>query len=166
MTGRNPYDGKEISKKLEFEDARQKIARFCAYQERAHSEVEGKLYSYGLNKSSVEELLAWLITENFVNEERYAIAFTGGKFRVKRWGKLKIRQHLGQKSVSEYSINKALAQIEDSDYLETVDYLIEKSLKVTKAPNEYELRHKISRSLITKGFEPELVWERLKTLIK
>lgn len=165
MTGRTSYDGKEISKKLEIDEARQRIARYCAYQERAHSEVQEKLYSFGLYRDDVEDILAWLITENYVNEERYAIAFAGGKFRVKRWGKLKIKQFLVQKSVSEYSINKAIAGIEDTDYIESIDFLIEKGLKSTKAPNEYELRHKISRSLIAKGYEPDLVWDRIKLLI-
>jgi regulatory protein len=166
MTGNKPYDGRQISKNLEFDEARQKIARFCAYQERAHAEVEEKLYSYGLHRDEVEELLAWLITENFVNEERFAMAFAGGKFRVKRWGKLKIKQYLQQKKVSDYSINKAIDAIEDREYTNSLDYLIEKAAKSAKAVNIFEHRHKISRSMISKGYEPELVWERMKILIE
>lgn len=163
MTGNNPYDEENrTSKNIEPIEARQKIARFCAYQERAHAEVEEKLYSYGLKKDEVEELLAWLISENFVNEERYAIAFAGGKFRVKRWGRLKIKQHLKHKKVSDYSINKALAEIEEGAYLASIDHLIETIARNVKADNIYELRHKISRSMMAKGYEPELVWERIK----
>lgn len=166
MAGNKPFDGKQISKNLELDEARQKIARYCAYQERAHAEVEEKLYSFGLHRDEVEELLAWLITENFVNEERFAMAFAGGKFRVKRWGKLKIKQSLQQKKVSDYSIDKAINSLDDEDYTNSLDYLIEKAAESTKADNIFEHRHKISRSMINKGYEPELVWERIKTLIE
>ena len=166
MSGKNSYDGSKISKKIELAEARQKIASYCAYQERAHSEVEEKLYSYGLHRDEVEELLAWLISENFVNEERFAITFAGGKFRVKRWGKLKIKMYLQQRKVSEYSINKALAAIDETTYTESVDYLIERATHNLKAKNIYEFRDKISRSVIAKGYEPELVWDRIKRLVK
>ena len=166
MTGKKPYDGNQISQKIELNDARQKIARFCAYQERAHAEVEEKLYSYGLSRDAVEETLAWLITENYVNEERFAIAFAGGKFRVKRWGRLKIKQYLQQRRVSEYSINKALSAIDYDDYIASLDYLIENGSGSIKSANIYQLRHKLSRSLINKGYEPDLVWERIKELIE
>ena len=165
MTGNKSYDGAETSKKLEKNDARQKIARYCAYQERSHAEVEEKLYSYGLGRDDVEDLLAWLIAENFVNEERYALAYAGGKFRVKRWGRLKIKQHLQQRKVSAYSINKALDSINAEDYSESLDHLITAGLKTVKSDNVFQLRHKISRSLINKGYEPEIVWERLMALI-
>lgn len=166
MAGGFSKNQENTSKELDIEEARQKIARFCSYQERAHSEVEMKLYSYGLRRGEVEELLAWLITENFVNEERFAVAFAGGKFRVKRWGRNKIRQYLEIKKVSAYSIEKALQEIDPNDYLKALDFLIEKAVRATKAPNIFELRHKIARSLIAKGYEPELVWERLKFFIK
>jgi regulatory protein len=165
MTDDRWYDGKPITKKLAFEDARQKIASYCAYQERAHIEVEVKLYSYGLSRDEVEELLAWLITENFVNEERYATSYAGGKFRVKRWGRLKIMRYLEQKKISEYSINKALDQIDYDDYCNTLDQLIIAASPKVKKENIFEYRHKLSRSLINKGYEPDLVWERLKLLV-
>lgn len=166
MTGKKSYDGSQISKKLELSEARQKIARFCAYQERAHAEVEEKLYSYGLSRDEVEEILAWLITENFVNEERFAIAYAGGKFRVKRWGKLKIKLYLQQKKVSDYSLNKALNAIDYDDYIASIDYLVESGSRSLKADNVYQHRHKLSRSIINKGYEPELVWERIKLLVE
>ena len=128
--------------------------------------MEDKLYSFGLRKDEVEELLAWLISENFVNEERFAKAFAGGKFRVKRWGKLKIKNYLQQKKVSEYSINKALSEIDITDYTNSIDHLINAGLSKVKAKNIYERRHKVSRSLLAKGYEPEIVWERLKQLTK
>ncbi len=97
---------------IEIANVKIKIARYCAYQERSHIEVEQKLYSFGITPAQVQEILAWLITENYINEERYAIAFAGGKFRIKKWGKLKIANRLEQKKISQYSINKSLSHIE------------------------------------------------------
>lgn len=161
------YDdlGQNLSKKLELGEAKAKIAKYCAYQERAHTEVRDKLYSFGLGTTDVDDILAWLITENYVNEERYANAFAGGKFRVKKWGRIKIRQYLQLKNISEYSINTALSMIDEDDYVTTINGLIDAKLSATNAPNVFELRHKISKSIIAKGFEPELVWERIKEKI-
>ncbi|MBU3713482.1 MAG: RecX family transcriptional regulator, partial [Ferruginibacter sp.] len=86
----------------------QKIKQFCAYQERSHREVKEKLFSYGLYKLQVDELLSRMIEENFLNEERYATAFAGGKFRMKGWGKVKIKYELKQQQVSEYCIRLAV----------------------------------------------------------
>ena len=150
---------------VDFASAKIKIARYCSYQERAHYEVEQKLYTYGLYTDQVQELLSWLITENYLNEERFAIAYAGGKFRLKKWGRIKIEQNLKQKRVSEYSINKALTNIDTEAYLSTLEELIRAKWKVAKANNIYELRNKIARSVISKGFEPEKVWELTKTII-
>ena len=88
------------------EEALQKAKQYCAYQERSHSEVKEKLYSFGLYKKDVDELLSELISENYLNEERFAIMFAGGKFRIKQWGRIKIKYALKQKQVSEYCIKK------------------------------------------------------------
>src|ERR1700688_1600996 len=96
-------------KQLTREQALQKARHYCAYQERCHSEVKEKLYSFGLGKKDVEESLSQLIEENYLNEERYAIQYAGGRFRLKHWGRVKIRYELRQKLVSEYCIGRALA---------------------------------------------------------
>jgi regulatory protein len=155
--GKNPV--------VDFATAKIKIAKFCAYQERAHAEVEQKLFSYGLFSEQVQELLAWSITENYVNEERFAIAFAGGKFRLKKWGKIKIGQQLQLKKVSQYSIDKALSLIEDEDYLATTQQLISQKWQSTTADNIYELRNKVARYVINKGYEPEKVWEYTKNIV-
>lgn len=150
---------------IDFASVKIKIARYCAYQERSHLEVEQKLYSYGVTSAQVQEVLAWLITENYVNEERYATAFAGGKFRVKKWGKIKIANRLKQNKVSQYSIDKSLAHIENRDYLNTMEKLIRQKWETASADNVYELRNKVARYVINKGFEPEHVWELTKTII-
>src|SRR6201985_2955999 len=98
------------------EQALQKVRHYCGYQERCHSEVQEKLYSYGLRKPEVEAALATLIEENYLNEERFAIQFAGGHFRLKKWGRIRIRYQLKLRHVSDYCIKKALASIDDEEY--------------------------------------------------
>jgi regulatory protein len=158
--------GNGSKKTIDFATAKAKIAKYCAYQERAHSEVTQKLYSYGLYSGQVEEILAWLISENYLNEERFAIAFAGGKFRIKKWGKIKIRQHLKLKKVSEYSINKAVALIDEEDYLRILEQLIRRKWDSVVDGNDFETRHKVAQFVISKGYEPEIVWQLIKNIIK
>ena len=144
------------------EKALQKIGQFCAYQERNHKEVKEKLYSYGLYKDQVEELISKLIQENFLNEERYAIAYAGGKFRAKDWGKNKIKYGLKQHQVSDYCIKKALKTIDDEDYVKTLQKLYaakEKTLKSEK--NIFIKKRKIQQYLMQKGYEVSLINELL-----
>lgn len=150
----------------ELSKAKKKIASYCAYQERCQQEVRTKLYSYGLFRDEVEEIIAWLITENFLNEERFAQTFAGGKFRVKQWGRLKITQALQQKDISSYCVKKGLAEIEEEEYLTTIRNLAEKKLSEfqLKVSNPYQLKDKTSRFLISRGFEPDLVWSVLKSI--
>src|SRR6185295_6820819 len=101
---------------LSLDQALQKARHYCAYQERCHSEVKEKLYGFGLRKNDVEEALSRLIEDNYLNEERFAIQFAGGRFRLKHWGKVRIRYELKQKQVGEYCIKKALAAIREDDY--------------------------------------------------
>lgn len=154
------HSSEELSK------VKKKIASYCAYQERCQQEVRNKLYSYELFRDEVEELISWLITENFLKEERFAQTFAGGKFRVKQWGRLKIAQALQQKEISSYCIKKGLAEIEDTAYLETIKKLAEKKLNEfqLKISNPYQLKDKTSKFLISKGFEPNLVWQVLKAI--
>jgi regulatory protein len=144
------------------EKALQKIGQFCAYQERNHKEVKEKLYSYGLYKDQVEELISKLIQENFLNEERYAIAYAGGKFRAKDWGKNKIKYGLKQHQVSDYCIKKALKTIDEEEYVKTLQKLYaakEKTLKSEK--NIFIKKRKIQQYLMQKGYEVSLINELL-----
>lgn len=115
------------------EKALQKIKHYCAYQERNHRETKEKLYSFGLYKNEVEQLLSQLVEENYLNEERFAIAFAGGRFRIKQWGRVKIKYELKQKNVSEYCIKIALKAIEEKDYQKKLHQLAEAKLKILKS---------------------------------
>ena len=137
-----------------------KIKQYCAYQERCHSEVKERLYGYGLLKVEVEEILSKLIEENYLNEERFAIQFAGGKFRIKQWGKVKIKYELKQKWISDYCIKKALSLIDNTDYSKTLYKLADLKIKILKdEKNIFIKKKKLQDHLLSKGFELNLVKE-------
>ena len=140
------------------EKALQKIKHYCAYQERNHRETKEKLYSFGLYKNEVEQLLSQLVEENYLNEERFAIAFAGGRFRIKHWGRVKIKYELKQKNVSEYCIKIALKAIDEKDYQKKLHQLAEAKLKILKSEkNSFIKKHKLQQYLLQKGFESSLI---------
>ncbi len=139
------------------EQALQKLKHYCAYQERSHSEVKEKLYSLGVWKKEHDGIIAALIEGDYLNEERFAIAFSGGKFRIKHWGRVKIKYELKQKQVSEYSIKKALKQISEEDYFAVLKKLADEKY-ISLKNEQYLIRKKKTIDyLVQKGFEMELI---------
>lgn len=136
-----------------------KLKHYCSYQERSHSEVKEKLYSLGVRKNDQDKIVAALIEENFLNEERFAIQFAGGKFRMNQWGKVKINAELRNRQVSEYCINKALKQIDEKEYLQTLKKLATKKYASLKKEQYLIRKKKTIDYLLQKGFEWELVRE-------
>lgn len=135
-----------------------KAKNYCAYQERCHSEVKDKLFSFGLNKTEVDEMLSTLIEENYLNEERFATMYVGGHFRIKNWGRVKIKYELKKKMVSPYCIKKALETIDDADYMKTLEKLAEQKLKTLKSEkNHFIKKKKLQDHLLMKGYESDLI---------
>jgi regulatory protein len=155
-----------FKKYLTKEQALQKLKHFCAYQERCHSEVKEKLYKLGVWKKEHDEIMATLIEENYLNEERFAIAFAGGKFRIKQWGRVKIKYALKQKQVSDYSIKKALKQIDEDDYLKILNKLAKEKYASLKSEQYLIRKKKTMDYLVTKGFEIELIKPVTENMIK
>jgi regulatory protein len=149
-------------KQLSKEQALQKLKHYCAYQERCHSEVKEKLYNLGVWKNEHDEIIASLIQENYLNEERFAIAYAGGKFRVKQWGRVKIKYELKQKQVSEYSIKKALKQIDEEEYLAVLDKMAKEKYASLKNEQYLVRKKKTMAFLISRGFEAGLVQQVLQ----
>ncbi|ULQ55622.1 RecX family transcriptional regulator [Flavihumibacter rivuli] len=144
------------------EQALQKARHYCAYQERCHQEVKEKLYGYGLRKQETEQLIARLIEEDYLNEERYALAFAGGKSRIKNWGRGRISMELKQRQVSEYCIRKALASIPEEDYLTRLDKLAESKWESLAGEEDRMARlRKFQDYLLRKGYEWELVQKQI-----
>ncbi|MBS1736556.1 MAG: RecX family transcriptional regulator [Bacteroidetes bacterium] len=147
--------------------ALEKIKGYCAYQERCHSDVINKLYSFGLNKNEVAEITAQLVSENYLNEQRFAIMFAGGKFRMKHWGKNKIIYELKQKQVSDYCIKKALTTIDFNEYETTFQKLAAQKLKTLKSEkNIFIKKKKLQTYLLSKGYESKEIYNLLNQLNK
>ncbi|MEQ8424700.1 MAG: regulatory protein RecX [Cyclobacteriaceae bacterium] len=151
-------------RKLTPQQALQKIYHYCAYQERSHKEVRSKLYDYGLWGSEVEDLLTRLITEDFLNEQRFAKAYAGGKFRMKKWGRLKIERELKSHGVTSKCIDTGLREIEDVEYRTSLKTLLEKKWASLDEENAFKKKDKVARYAIMKGYEPDLVWGVIKEL--
>jgi regulatory protein len=147
-------------KYLTKEQALQKLKHFCGYQERCHSEVKEKLFRLGVSKNEHDEIISTLIEENYLNEERFAIAFTGGKFRVKQWGQVKIKYELKQKQVSEYNIKRALNEIDETAYYNTLQKLYKEKWNSLKGEKNLFIKATKTRDyLLQKGYESDLVKE-------
>ena len=151
-------------KYLTKEQALQKLRHYCTYQERSHYEVIQKLWELSIKKSEHDEIIATLIDEDYLNEERFAIQFAGGKFRMKDWGKKKILYGLREKKVSDYSIKKALAAIDEEEYIKTLNKLTEEKYNSLKGEQYLERKKKTIDYLIQKGYEYELVNKALSYL--
>ncbi len=144
--------------------AREKIQAYCAYQERCHMEVSMKLKSWGLIQEAIELLIIELIQFNFLNEERYACSFARGKFRIKKWGKLKIRMALKKRDVYFKCIDLAMLEIDDKNYLITLRELLQKKNDVIKETNSYKRKMKLIRYLVNRGYEYDLIHDALVEL--
>jgi len=144
------------------QEAKRKAESYCAYQERSQQEVRDKLYGWGLHKTDVENIIGYLIEENFLNEERFAKAYALGKFRIKGWGKIKITQGLKLKQVSTPLIKIALKQIEPNDYFEKLTTIILKKSNLIKESDPYKKRNKLYQYALGRGYENNLILEVLK----
>ncbi len=149
---------------FDFDIVLKKAQKYCAYQERCQWEMERKLKDWQVDEEIIDQVIAELIMQNFINEERFAYQFAGGKFRIKHWGKLKIKAELKMRQISKYSINKALEGIRDEEYLLTLQNLISKKGKEIQVKNKFEKTQKIAQYLYSKGFENELIWNNLKSI--
>jgi len=139
------------------EEALQKLRQYCAYQERSHYEVQQKLYQLGIRKSEHDEVISTLIEEDYLNEERFAKAFAGGKFRMKDWGRKKIYYALKEKKVSEYSIKQAMKEIDEAEYAKNLNELVAEKYESLKDEQYLVRKKKTIDFLIQKGYEYELV---------
>ncbi len=146
------------------EQALQKLRQYCSYQERSHYEVKQKLWDLGVKRAEHDQITSILIEEDYLNEERFAKAFAGGKFRMKDWGRKKIYYALKEKQVSEYSIKKAMKEIDDEDYKKVLLELAKKKYESLKAEQYLVRNKKTMEYLLQKGYEPDLVTKILNEL--
>jgi regulatory protein len=148
--------------------ALQKARQFCAYQERSHRQVATKLYDWGLRKQEAEEVIASLIADQYLNEERFALQFAGGKFRMKQWGRVKIAEALKLQQVSPYNIRKALEGIDEGDYEKTAKKIATKKWSSIRGQGLTNLtrRAKTTAFMLRKGYESAIIRRILEPLAR
>lgn len=138
-----------------------KMQSWCAYQERSQQDARDKLYELGMWTDAVENIIAQLIQDNFLNEERFACSFARGKFVIKKWGRVKIKQELKQKRVGDYCLKKAMKEIDETEYIQTLKKLIETKRKLIKETNKIKLKYKLMSYALSKGYEKDLIFDIL-----
>ncbi len=142
-------------------DALVKLQRYCAYQDRCHAEVRTKLIELGCYGQDLEDVMASLIEEKFLDEERFARSFARGKFRMKQWGRVRILQELKQRKISDYCIRKAMEEIKEAEYLQTLNDVLEKRAYQIAEADDFARKGKLAQYAMSRGFEADLVWKTL-----
>jgi len=153
----NTFSIEEIRKKMEY---------YCAYQDRCHEEVYQKLFSFSLSTQEKEELMVYLIENNFLNEERFAKSFVRGKFNYKNWGKIRIVSELKFRKISSTLITIALKEVKDEDYIKKFNELTYKHWKSLTESDSLKKRKKFCDYFIRRGWESDLLYEKVKELEK
>ena len=148
------------------EEAVLTMQKFCVFQERCHKEVRSKLLEHGIYKDVLEQIISDLISNNYLDEERFAKTFARGKFRMKHWGRNKIKQELKLRDVSGYSIKEAMGEIDEKEYIETLKSLIAKKEKSTKFNNHYVRLKKLTDYALSKGYEYTYIQNVLTNVYK
>lgn len=146
------------------EEAKRKLEQYCAYQDRCHAEVLQKLKSMNMISQACDVIITHLIEHNFLNEERFAKSFARGKFRIKNWGRIRIKNELKVRDITRFNLEAALKEIPDGEYLEAFHSLAEKQWDNIRETNIQKKKKKLFDFLIRKGFESNLIYDKLSEL--
>ncbi|WP_394366721.1 regulatory protein RecX [Chryseobacterium bernardetii] len=144
-------------KSFTFDEIKQKLVSYCVYQDRCHAEVEQKMREFLLIEEAKEEIILYLMKENYLNEERFTRSYIRGKFYIKHWGRNKIRMNLKQKQISEKLINMCFDEIYEDDYTKTITRIYEDYSSKQKGLQEYQKKAKTIKYLMSRGFEYEKI---------
>ena len=153
---------KKPSKPLTPDQVLDKMAKYCAYQERCVKDVRDKLKTFDIPQEDQDKILDYLLDNRFVTDERFAKSFVRGKINQSGWGLNKIRFHLMQKGVAKEVIDEALAQTDEEAYRQRLIDILKAKSKTVKAENDFEKKRKLAAYAMQKGFEAALVWEVLQ----
>lgn len=144
-------------KSFTFDEIKMKLVNYCVYQDRCHAEVEQKMREFLLIDEAKEEILLYLMKENYLNEERFTRSYIRGKFYIKHWGKTKIKIHLKQKHISDKLINLCFDEIDEDDYGKTIRRIYQDYYDKQSGLKEYQRKAKTIKYLMSRGFEYEKI---------
>ena len=155
---------KKTAQPLSPDQVLDKMAKYCAYQERCVKDVRDKLKTYDIPQEDRDKVLEYLLDNRFANDERFAMSFVRGKVNQSGWGLNKIRFHLMQKGIAKEIIDEALRQTDEEVYRQRLIDILKVKAKTVKAENDFERKRKLAAYAMQKGFEAGLVWEVMKVL--
>ena len=155
---------KSPAKPLTPDQVLDKMAKYCAYQERCVKDVRDNLKTFDISQENRDKILEYLLDNRFANDERFAKSFVRGKINQSGWGVNKIRFHLAQKGIAKDIIDEALEQTDEEVYRQRLIDILNTKAKTVKAENDFEKKRKLAAYAMQKGFEAALVWEVLKDL--
>ena len=154
-----------MQQKITKDKALSKAMGYCAYQERCSVEVQERLKKWGVEKENISEIIKQLIENKFIDDQRYAIAFVSGKFRIKKWGRIKISVELRAKGIERETILNSLKEISDHAYMQSLKKLAVDKIRITKGKSDYIVQNKVANYLQRKGYESDLIWKTIKNLM-
>lgn len=152
-------------KPLSPENALARAAMLCSRCEQAEFDIRNKLKTWGISSGDIETIIDRLTREKYLDEERYAIAFTRDKFRFERWGRIKIAYHLKCKLISQHIIDKALSEIHETLYTQSLEHLLSQKARSLKGKEPIQIKASLLRFASSKGFEPELIYRLLPKFV-
>ena len=152
-------------KKMDLNKTINKLEKYCSFSEKCKSDIIKKLYDLKIHKNQ-NEIINHLVQHNYINESRYALLYCMGKFNSRKWGKIKISNHLKRKGITEKDINESIKKIPKTKYLNVLSNLIIKKSQEIKEIDIFKKKSKIARYLYQKGFESNLIWNQIEVLIK
>ena len=153
------------SKVYTLKQAIEKAQHFCAYQERCYKEVRTKLFSWGIRGEDAEYVISELVEQSFLNEERFARAFTRGKFRMKMWGKGRIKRELEMRDISSFCIQIAIdEEIQEGEYIDAFEEVFNSKWRSLGEATDANSKAKLARYLISKGYESNMIWDKINQI--
>lgn len=146
------------------EEALITLQKYCAYQDRCHTEIEHKLKTMGMIPQAADQIIMTLIQDDYLNEERFVMAFVRGKFKIKKWGKIRLKSELKRRHISKYLIEKGLKQISEHEYLIEFEKLANKKAETLGGASKVQKKKKLIDYLMYRGWEPHLIYDKVNQL--
>ena len=154
------------NRELIVKEAYTKMAQLCSRSEQCSIDIRKKMLAYEIMDELVEEIISKLKSEKFIDDERYVKAYISDKFRLNKWGKIKLRYYLKAKGLHDNIIEKGLQEINEDQYKKVLIATLREKAKKTKSDNKIEKMGQIIRFAQSRGFEPEIIHRHLPDVIK